>query len=80
MLGASTFYSINYSILKLLSPNLVCMSIFDIQKYIFNYFRQIVQNGRIPKSRGVENGPKKDVTFKSLQVPQMKIVLLDKLF
>ena len=69
MLGASPFYSIKYSILKLLSPNLVCMSIFDIQKYILNFFRKIVQNGRILKSRGVGNGPKKGVIFKSLQVP-----------
>ena len=38
MLGTSDFYSIKYSILKLLSQKLVCMSIFDIQKYIPNFF------------------------------------------
>ena len=38
MLGASAFLSIIHSILKLLSQKLVCMSIFDIQKYIPNFF------------------------------------------
>ena len=33
-LGASAFYSITHSILKLFSYNLICMPIFDLQKNI----------------------------------------------
>ena len=40
MLGASAFYPIKYSILKLYSQKLACMSLFDIQKYIFKKFEK----------------------------------------